>query len=413
MIKKIKLGIATCVLLSYSSIAFADGTLETIVFINDDLKTGLKYKNVRYESFGKKGFYFGENYNKKNMSYIKPDNYNWKKERSDGRIQDLLQFENTNNYAFLERIDLKDELSLKKVESSDNEFYMEVYGGNCVEANCLQDENIISIVLPKKFKLISYEAYDRHNKKYAKNENPNIKLIDNTLTMYANDIEGTALAFKIQDISTTSSIYQNVSDSLAKYSEISISKSDTETKISMPMDNVFESGKAAAKPLGKEWLNTLTEALKDKNYKEIRVEGHTDNTPIKGIYPSNWELSSARASDAVRYMIQRGLDGSKIAAVGYAETRPIADNNSKENKAKNRRIEITIIGNADSENQEPQGNLKDKEEQVAVPSNTDTKTQESQPPNIQISEKITNGNQCESLGKKWEWNGTINEWQCL
>ena len=199
----------------------------------------------------------------------------------------------------------------------------------------------------KKFKVVGYEGYKKNDNQYKKDDNPNFKFIDNTLTLYTKNIQGAALTLYIQDTSTNSSIYKDISHSMAQFTDISVSKTDTETKIIMPMDNVFASGKAVTSETGKKWLLTLANVLKDKNYKEIRVEGHTDNTPIKGKYPSNWELSIARASDAVRYMIQEGIENSKIAAVGYADTRPIADNNSKENKAKNRRIKITVVGNAD------------------------------------------------------------------
>ena len=348
MVKKIKLGIVACTFLGHIVNATAGGTIETLVFVGDDLKTGMKYKNVRYDEPLDPYFLMGENYNKNKMSYIKPDNYQWKKEKYNKEMRDKLQFYNTNNYAFLERIDLKDDLDLQKTK--DNEIFAIVDGGVCLGDGCIRDENIISIVLPKKFKLTGYEAYEKSNdSKYIYNKDANFKLIDNTLTLYAKNIQGVYVKLWFEDIASSSSIYQNVADSLAQYDEISVSKSDTETTITMPMDNVFDSGKAVVKPLGKKWLNVLVEALKNTNYKEIRVEGHTDNTPTKGQYPSNWELSTARASDAVRFMIAQGINNSKIAAVGYAETRPIADNNSKENKAKNRRIEITIVGNSSSE----------------------------------------------------------------
>lgn len=352
MIRKTKLGIVACALVGYVSSAAAGGTMESIFFVGDDLKSGLAYKNVRFDGFGNLGFLFGENYNKKNMTYIKPDNYTWEKERIDGELQDKLVFNNANNYAFLQRQDLKSDLNLQKMESEENEYYLLLDGGSCVGEGCSRDEIIISAVLPKKFKISGYEAYEKRGEEYEHNKDANFKLIDNTLTLYAKDVQGAAFKLWIQDISSASSIYRDVSDSLEQFSEISISQTETETKIMMPMDNVFDSGKASAKPLGKKWLKALVDAISDKNFKEIRVEGHTDNTPIKGIYPSNWELSTARASDAVRFMIAQGLDSSKIAAVGYADTRPVADNNSKENKAKNRRIEITIVGNAAAEENE-------------------------------------------------------------
>lgn len=356
MIQKIKQSIAVYAILSCASIAFADGINETLYFIGDDLKTGIKYKNIRYDQAGNLGFIMGKDYDKNKMSYIKPDNFHWTKFNRDGEMQDRLGFENTNNYAFLERIDLKNDLSLQKSKYEKDELFIELDGGACIGTNCLQDENIISVVLPKKFKYSTYEAHEKNGGQYTYNKDANFKLIDNTLTLYAKDMQGAYIKLWFKDVSSSSTIYEDVSDSLSKFTEISVSKSDTETKISMPMDNVFDSGKAQTKSVGKEWLKALAGAIKDKNFKEIRVEGHTDNTPIKGVYPSNWELSSARASDAVRYMIQQGIESSKIAAVGYADTRPISDNSSKENRIKNRRIEITIVGNTDKEASEQPAN---------------------------------------------------------
>ena len=79
----------------------------------------------------------------------------------------------------------------------------------------------------------------------------------------------------------------------------------------------------------------------------IRVEGHTDSQPINSfLYPSNWELSSARASSIVRYLIKRFKFMPNIfTAVGYSDTRPIADNKTPENRAKNRRVEILVLKN--------------------------------------------------------------------
>ena len=77
----------------------------------------------------------------------------------------------------------------------------------------------------------------------------------------------------------------------------------------------------------------------------LEVEGHTDNVPIKSSkYPSNWELSSARAGSATRYLTDSGLAASRIKAIGYADTRPIESNETAEGRARNRRIEILFLG---------------------------------------------------------------------
>lgn len=351
MIKKIKLGIIASAIL-VSSTLFASETQETICFIGDDLKTGISYKNVRFTQAGNKGMLFGSNYKKNNLSYIKPNNYLWEKHNLNGEINDKLSFPNTNTYAYLQRISLKDDLSLSNVNTSgekeEGSYYVNVQGGSCVGSGCSEDENIVSIVVPKRFKIVHYEGSEKINGEFKYNANADFKLIDNTLTLYTKDVQGTYVRLWFQDTSLASAIYKNVSDSLAKFSDISVSKTDTTTTISMPMDNVFTIGKANMNNTGKEWIATLVETLKEQTFKEIRVEGHTDNIPMKGgAYPSNWELSSARASDAVKFMISKGIDSKNIAAVGYADTHPLVANDTKENRAKNRRIEITIVGNSE------------------------------------------------------------------
>ncbi|RBQ31226.1 hypothetical protein CRU92_08625 [Arcobacter sp. FW59] len=349
LFKNIKLKLIALGLVSTISSLNAD-TVETLVFIGDDLQTGLSYKNVRYDNFGQKLFYFGENYNKNKLSYIKPDGYKWIKEKHEGKNHDVLNFPNTNNYAYLERGNLKEDFDLSRMKDDKNEWYLLIDGGSCIGASCIQDENILSVVVPKRFKISGYEAFEKKAGEYKYNEKANFKIIDNTITLYTKNVKGSFMKLWIQDFTSNSEIYNDVTSSLEKFSEISVYKTDSETKIVMPMDNVFASGKADANQTGKDWLIVLANSLKNKNYKEIKVEGHTDNIPINtSSYPSNWELSSARASSVVRFLIENGMDINKIAALGYAETKPLVDNNSDINRAKNRRVEIIIVGNADSE----------------------------------------------------------------
>ena len=75
----------------------------------------------------------------------------------------------------------------------------------------------------------------------------------------------------------------------------------------------------------------------------IAVEGNTDNVPIKGgAFPSNWELSTARASGVVRFLISGGVDPERLSAIGYADLRPIASNETAAGRALNRRVEIVL-----------------------------------------------------------------------
>ena len=110
------------------------------------------------------------------------------------------------------------------------------------------------------------------------------------------------------------------------------------------MDKAFyDEGKADLKQGAKNALNKIIPIMKGiKNH--IRIEGHTDNTPIsKGEFKSNWELSVRRATEVVRYIVEKGpIAPDRVSATGYAEYRPIVSNDTAENKALNRRVEIII-----------------------------------------------------------------------
>ena len=109
----------------------------------------------------------------------------------------------------------------------------------------------------------------------------------------------------------------------------------------------FDSGKAALKDTGKEILKKVADSLKGYEDKAIRIVGHTDNVPISGglqkVYPSNWELSAARATTVVRFLQDSGIAPDRLVATGRAEYAPVAPNDSPEGRQKNRRIEITLI----------------------------------------------------------------------
>ena len=107
---------------------------------------------------------------------------------------------------------------------------------------------------------------------------------------------------------------------------------------------LFKSGQAQIDPTFEKDLLQISDILK-KYPNQIQVEGHTDNNRIQtGMYPSNWELSSARASSVVRAFITNGVQESQLTAIGYAANQPIESNNSEEGRYRNRRVAIKILG---------------------------------------------------------------------
>ena len=109
----------------------------------------------------------------------------------------------------------------------------------------------------------------------------------------------------------------------------------------------FDSGRATLKPGGKEILKKVGEALKGYQDKIIWVVGHTDTVPVakplQATFPTNWELSVARATNVVRFLQEVGVPPERLVASGRSEYDPVASNDTPEGRQKNRRIEIMLI----------------------------------------------------------------------
>jgi chemotaxis protein MotB len=107
---------------------------------------------------------------------------------------------------------------------------------------------------------------------------------------------------------------------------------------------LFDSGEAVLKEEGEKLLSQIASVLAQHTNRQVHVIGHTDNVPIRRKFASNWELSTARATAAVRFLQEHaGVDPRRLAAVGCGEFRPIAPNTSAEGRAKNRRIEVVVL----------------------------------------------------------------------
>jgi len=117
-------------------------------------------------------------------------------------------------------------------------------------------------------------------------------------------------------------------------------------------DLLFASGEATLSPRSDALLEKIAQLLQLAGGHPIEVEGNTDNVPIHGQYPSNWELSTARASTVVRFLVEKGLAPSRLVAVGYADQHPIASDATAEGRTRNRRVEI-VVKRVDTGESEP------------------------------------------------------------
>lgn len=106
---------------------------------------------------------------------------------------------------------------------------------------------------------------------------------------------------------------------------------------------LFAPGEAKFNQNADQALKLVASLLKDDTHL-IQVEGHTDNVPINTpLFASNWELSSARASSVVRLFVENGVPAARLTAVGHAANNPVANNDEAEGRARNRRVEITVL----------------------------------------------------------------------
>jgi chemotaxis protein MotB len=112
-------------------------------------------------------------------------------------------------------------------------------------------------------------------------------------------------------------------------------------------DVLFSPGEAEIKPEGKQALTEVAATLKQVGPKRFQVAGHTDSTPIttdkKKEFPTNWELSCARAIAVLKLLVAQGVDPAMVSAAGYGPYDPVASNATSDGEAKNRRIEITLV----------------------------------------------------------------------
>jgi chemotaxis protein MotB len=111
---------------------------------------------------------------------------------------------------------------------------------------------------------------------------------------------------------------------------------------------LFDSGKADLKKQGQTALAEVARVLASIQDREFQITGHTDNVPIRSArFPSNWELSTGRALTVARFLAAQSVPETRLSAAGYADTQPVASNDTPEGRAQNRRIEIVLMPNLD------------------------------------------------------------------
>lgn len=136
---------------------------------------------------------------------------------------------------------------------------------------------------------------------------------------------------------------QQALSELVKQKLVTVRRGNTYLEVEIQSDILFASGVATPSPLAVDTIRKLAQVLRDQP-NAVRVEGYTDNKPIHTFrFPSNWELSAARAGSVVHELVGAGLAPQRLAVVGYGEYQPIADNATAEGRNANRRVLLVIL----------------------------------------------------------------------
>ncbi|WP_339214272.1 flagellar motor protein MotS [Ornithinibacillus sp. FSL M8-0202] len=156
---------------------------------------------------------------------------------------------------------------------------------------------------------------------------------------------------KKSDSDTAEDSLSNLMDEVEAYLDehslnhvISANRSERGVELVLQDSILFDSGEADILPSAHPFLTKVGNLLSQIN-NDIKVEGHTDDVPMSSYrYPSNWELSGARASSVVRLLVEENnLDEDRFSIAGYSDTKPLVPNDSASNRSKNRRVEIVIL----------------------------------------------------------------------
>lgn len=189
------------------------------------------------------------------------------------------------------------------------------------------------------------QAQHAYLKKINLQLSENLKILKLELKKKKSVIELQGQVIQLLD-DTKKTIETSLKDQIAAQ-EVEVIEAENKLKVIFVDKILFDSGNAEINPKGQELLRVLAMSLSENQNHNIVIEGHTDNVPLSAYlmkrFPSNWELSTARASAVAHFFEEKGeIDPQKLSACGYSYHRPVAANDTTEGRRQNRRIEIVL-----------------------------------------------------------------------
>jgi len=313
---------------------------ERIIFLNEDSKTYLSYSTNRSDYSSYRLWFSKEDFPTTDDAlssylYFYPNEYQWESDSDTHHILRIFQ----GDYARLVQNTFKDEL---KTDDSGIFTYCNWDGETKTDEGHYGSWNspdnftqyMYVWVIPESFEIIDFKC--NREGEWVRRKN--------TIAYYGSDVND--LVFTIQFERKNQDTFNSLSQLMGGNSQVQIQQESEGTRITLEEGVLFPSGDSELNSAGTKIMDRLTETLKKRNDIIVTIAGHTDNQPIQGdlarIYPSNWELSSARALSVLHFMINAGMEESKLEVRAYGSTQPVATNSTPEGRAKNRRIDLLI-----------------------------------------------------------------------
>jgi chemotaxis protein MotB len=226
------------------------------------------------------------------------------------------------------------QLKLKQAEEKNNWLGIELRNTEASKSQLTKD-------------LMEAQVQNTYLKKINQQISDNNRMLKQELYKKKSVIELQEKVIQLLD-DTKKTIETSLKDQIAAQ-EVEVVEEADKLKVIFVDKILFDSGSVEINARGRESLRAMADALKNTQDQEILVEGHTDNVPLsaalKKRFPSNWELSTARAAAVVRFLQEEaGIKPERLSARGYSFYRPVAPNTTEEGRRQNRRIEITLGG---------------------------------------------------------------------
>lgn len=226
------------------------------------------------------------------------------------------------------------ELKLKQAEEKNNWLGIELRNSEASKSQFSKD-------------LMEAEVQNTYLKKINQQISDNNRMLKQELYKKKSVIELQEKVIQLLD-DTKKTIETSLKDQIAAQ-EVEVVEEADKLRVIFVDKILFDSGSVEINARGRELLLVMADALKNSQDQEILVEGHTDNVPLSAVlkkrFPSNWELSTARAAAVVRFLQEEaGIKPERLSVRGYSYYRPVASNTTEEGRRQNRRIEIILGG---------------------------------------------------------------------